>query len=160
MADGEGGTRTAGTALRVPHVRLTLEMALLLLGAELTRTLDLPWRVAGVVFSVLAVVQGVRALRAVRAHRRAHPDVQALGPAGGVLLVLGVVVGVGLTVVQVAMLALWPLVAEQEDCRDRALTRVALERCDDALVDRLEELGGIGATGPDAPSLGSAPRDA
>ena len=56
--------------------------------------------------------------------------------------------------------ALWPLVAEQEDCRDRALTRVALERCDDALVDRLEELGGIGATGPDAPSLGSAPRDA
>lgn len=141
--DGAGSTRATGSPLGQPHVRLTLEMALLLLGAELTRTLDLPWRVAGVVFSVLAVVQGVRAIRAVRAHRRAHPDLQAFGPAGGVLLTLGVVVGVGLTLLQVGLLALWPVVREQEECRDRALTRVALERCDEALLDGVEDLLGV-----------------
>lgn len=127
-------------SLSQPHVRLTLEMALLLLGAELTRGLAMPWRVAGLVFSVLAVVQGVRAVRAVRAHRRAHPDLQALGPAGGVLLGLGIAVAVALTLLQVVLLAAWPLVDEQDRCRERALTRVAMERCDEDLLDRVAEL--------------------
>lgn len=128
-----------------PHVRLTIEMVLLLVGAQLCLELPLPWRVAGLVFSLLAVVQGVRAVRALRAHRRAHPDLQAFGPAGGVLLVLGVVVAVSLTVLQVAMLALSPVLLDLERCQDRALTRIAMERCQDQLVDRLEELTGVSA---------------
>lgn len=125
-------------------MRLTLQMALLLLGAELTRGLPFPWRVAGVLFSALAVVQGVRALRALRAHRKRHPDLQAFGPAGGVLVGMGVVLGVVLTLLQLVLLAALPLVQEQDRCRDRALTRAALERCDDALLDRFEDLTGLG----------------
>ena len=138
--------QTKGSAVRAldePHARLSLEMALLLLGAELTRGLDLPWRVAGVVFSVLALVQGVRAIVALRRHRRVHPDLQAMGPAGGVLVALGVAVAAGLTVVQVLLLVAYPLVDEQEACRDRALTRTAVEQCDDALMDRVQRLGGL-----------------
>lgn len=142
MAEQARGTRAR--LLDEPHARLTLEMALLLLGAQLTRGLDLPWRVAGIVFSLLALVQGVRAMAALRRHRRDHPDVQAMGPAGGVLLVLGVAVAAGLTVLQVLMLVFWPLVSEQDACRDRALTRTAVERCDDELVDRVQQLGGLG----------------
>lgn len=130
-------------ALDEPHARLTIEMALLLLGAELTRGLDLPWRVAGVVFSVLALVQGLRAVAALRRHRRRNPDVQAMGPAGGVLVALGVAVAAGLTVLQLLMLAAWPLVDEQDSCRDRALTRTAVQQCDDALMDRVPQLGGL-----------------
>lgn len=133
-------------ALEQPHVRLTLQMALLLLGAELTRGVAFPWRVAGLVFSVLAVVQGVRALRALRAHRRRHPDVQAFGPAGTVLVGLGVGLGVALTVLQLVLLAALPVVQELDTCRDRALTRVALDRCDEVLLDRLEELTGFRGT--------------
>jgi hypothetical protein len=127
-----------------PHARLTVEMALLLLGAQLTRGLDLPWRAAGLAFSVLALVQGVRAITALRRHRRSHPDVQAMGPTGGVLLALGVAMAAGLTVLQVLMLAFWPVVAEQDACRDRALTRAAGDRCDDALLEQLELLRGVG----------------
>jgi len=135
---------TTARALDEPHARLTIEMALLLLGAELTRGLDLPWRVAGIVFSVLALVQGVRATTALRRHRRLHPDVQAMGPAGGVLIGLGIAVAAGLTVLQVVMLAAWPLVEEQDACRARALTRTAVERCDDALLDQVQKLGRVG----------------
>lgn len=142
--DGEGGsTRTAASTFAQPHVRLAVETFLLLAGAELTRTLPMPWRVAGLVFSVLAVVQGVRALRAGRAHRRSSRDGLAPTPTGGVLVLVLVLLAAGLTVLQVVMLAAYPLVQEQEDCRERALTRTAMAACDDDLVDRLEELGGI-----------------
>lgn len=140
-AQGSGTTKTS--ALAQPHVRLTLEMMLLLVGAELTRTVALPWRIAGVVFSVLAVVQGVRAVNALRARRREHPDIQAFGPAGSALLGLGIAIGVGLTVLQLVLLAAWPLVVEQEACRDRALTQSALETCEQDLADRLAELSPI-----------------
>jgi len=132
----------AGTLNR-PHVRLSLEMFLLLLGAELTRTLPMPWRLAGLVFSVLAVVQGVRALRAVRALQRDNRDGLPPGPTGGVLVLVGVVVAVVLTVLQVVLLVAHPLVQDQESCRDRALTRTAMDRCDNELFDRIEELGGV-----------------
>ncbi len=142
MAEQSKGT--LATSLDEPHARFTLQMALLLLGAYLAYGLDLPWRVAGIVFSGLAVVQGVRAIVALRRHRRRHADVQAMGPAGGVLLALGVAVAAGLTVLQLLQVVLWPFVSEQEECRDRALTRTAVQRCDDALVDRLQQLGGLG----------------
>lgn len=129
--------------LNQPHVRLALEMFLLLLGAELTRTLPMPWRLAGLVFSVLALVQGVRALRAVRAFRLGNRDGLPPGPTGGVLVLVGVIVAVVLTVLQVVLLAAYPLVQDQESCRDRALTRTAMERCDDELFDRIEQLGGV-----------------
>lgn len=140
----EESTSTTGRSLDEPHSRLTLQMALLLLGAYLTYGLRLPWRAAGIVFSVLAVVQGVRAMTALRRHRRRHPDVQAMGPTGGVLLALGVAVAAGLSVLQLLLLAAWPLVAEQDACRERALTRTADARCDDALLQRLQQLGGLG----------------
>ncbi|MFC3689383.1 hypothetical protein [Aquipuribacter hungaricus] len=130
-------------ALDEPHSRLTLEMALLLLGAQLAWGLDLPWRVASLVFAVLSLVQGLRALAALRRHRRANPTHQAMGPAGGVLVALGVAVAAAMTLVQVAMLAVWPVVAEQDSCRERALTRTAEARCDDALVDRFQRLGDL-----------------
>lgn len=140
--DGGGGSTTSvASTLNQPHVRLALEMFLLLLGAELTRTLPMPWRLAGLVFSVLALVQGVRALRALRAHRTGKHDGLPPGPTGGVLVLVGVVVAVVLTVVQVVMLVAYPLVQDQESCRDRALTRTAMERCDTELFDRIGQLG-------------------
>ncbi len=145
MTDQARGSTAA--ALQERHSRLTLEMALLLLGAWLTQDLPLPWRAAGVVFSLLALVQGVRAVMALRRHRRAHPDLQAMGPAGGVLLALGVAVAAGLTVMQALLLAAYPVVSQQDECRDRALTRTALERCDDALLQQVRDLGGLGGLG-------------
>ncbi len=138
---GSGSTTSVASTLNQPHVRLALEMFLLLLAAELTRTLPLPWRLAGLVFSVLALVQGARALRAVRAHRKGNHGGLPPGPTGGVLVLVGFVVAVVLTVVQLVMLAAYPLVQDQESCRDRALTRTALDRCDDELFDRIEQLG-------------------
>jgi prepilin signal peptidase PulO-like enzyme (type II secretory pathway) len=132
-------------ALAQPHVRLTIEMLLLLVGAQLCLGLPLPWRVAGLVFSLLALVQGVRAIRALRAHRRTHPDVLAFGPAGGILLGLAVGVAAALTLLQVAMLALSPVLLDLERCQDRALTRIAMDRCQEQLVERLEELTGVSA---------------
>ncbi|WP_380167270.1 hypothetical protein [Jannaschia sp. R86511] len=147
--DGDSGsTRTTAALLSRPHVRLGLEMLLLVLGAELTRTLPMPWRLAGLVFSVLALVQGVRALRALRAHRRSNRDGLPPGPGAGALIGVGLVVAAGLTVLQVVLLAAYPLVQEQESCRERALTRTALESCDQALFDELEELGGVSVPRP------------
>jgi hypothetical protein len=141
----QGSGTTTTRVLSEPHVRLTIEMVLLLVGAQLSLGLDLPWRAAGLVFSALALVQGIRALRALRRHRKEHRDVQAFGPAGGVLLTLGVVVAGGLTLLQVVMLALSPVLVELERCQDRALTRTAMDACQDELVDRLEEITGVSA---------------
>ena len=144
VADQARGTTRR--ALDEPHARLTVEMALLLLGAQLTRGLDLPWRVAGVVFSVLALVQGVRALAALRRHRRRAPGRAGHGPGGRRAAGARAWPSRGaLTVLQLVLLAAWPVVAERDSCRDRALTRTAAQECDDALMERLEQqLGGLG----------------
>ena len=130
--------------LREPHSRLTLEMALLLLGAR-AHPRPRP-AVAGrrASCSRVARPRAGRAGAGARCAATAGPTrtCQAMGPAGGVLL--GWRRGrrrphraAGAPARRLAA------GAEQDACRDRALTRTALERCDDALLDRLEQLGGL-----------------
>ncbi len=127
----------AGTFSK-PHVRLPLEMGLLLLGAELTRRLELPWALAGLVFAALALVQGVRALRALKRARLAGDE--GAGPFGTAMVALGVALAVGLLAVQALMLAFYPVVGEHRECVAGALTRTAQQACDDRLQERLREL--------------------
>lgn len=125
-----------------PHVRMTIEFALLLLGAELTRTLPLPWRAAGVLFAAAAVVQGVRALAAGRRARRSDPGGSAPPGVGPVLLAVGVLLAALLLVWHVFLLVLTPVVTDQRECTERALTRTAERACEDRLQDRVSELVG------------------
>ncbi|MFC5380160.1 hypothetical protein [Aquipuribacter nitratireducens] len=133
------GERTgAGAALSRPQVRLPLEMGLLLLGAELTRRLELPWSVAGLVFAALALVQGLRALRAMgRARRRGEDGVTPFGTA---MVAVGVALAGGLLAVQALTLAFYPVVAEHRECTERALTNTARAACDERLQERLDEI--------------------
>lgn len=141
MPDQREAQETRRRAWSKPHVRLTIQFALLLLGAELTRTLTFPWRTAGVVFAAAAVVQGVRALLAGRLARRAEPDVPA--GTGPVLLAVGVAAASMLLVWHVVLIALTPVVTDQERCQGRALTRTAEQLCTDRLEQRVLDLTGL-----------------
>jgi hypothetical protein len=121
-------------------VRLPLEMGLLLLGAELTRRLELPWGAAGLVFAALALVQGLRAVRALKRARVAGAE--GTGPFGAALVALGVALALGLLVLQAVMLAFYPVVQAHRDCTERALTNTARVACDERLQERLQELTG------------------
>lgn len=120
------------------HVRLFA----LLMGATLvTSALPLPWQASAVVFAVGSLVAGARALR----------TVWLAGLRGALPLALGVGLGFGavMTASLVAMLALWPVQAERQECLRSALTISAQEACEERfeqeLTDRL--VGGLGAPG-------------
>lgn len=136
----ENGRGLGRRTLSQPHVRLSLEFALLLLGAELTRTLPLPWRAAGVLFAAAALVQGVRALRAGRRARLADPGGSPPVGFGPVLLGVGVMLAGLLLVWHVVLLVLSPVVSDQQRCTERALTRTAQLSCEQQLQDRINGL--------------------
>ena len=112
-------------------VRSTRTFAALMLAAVLTSSFPVPWQAAGLVFTVLALVVGVRALvQAVRAHVR--------GALTGML-----VGGVGLSafwlVVSVAMSMMWPVYLERQDCLAGALTITARQECEAQFEDSMDE---------------------
>jgi len=111
---------------------------LLVLAALVTGTLPLPMQAAALLFSVAAIVVGVRALRAVW-----RPGLrERLAP----VLLLGLVFASLLAISFSVMLALWPVQMERQECVSRALTLSARQACEtryqEALVERLEEMTG------------------
>ena len=116
--------------------RLVRFFLLLVLAALLTTSLPLPWQVGSLVFALVAVGVGLRALRVAW-----QPGLrEQLAP----LLLFGLVFAVLMTISTSARLALWPVEMQHQECLSRALTIGAHAQCEvqyqDALTARLEDL--------------------
>ena len=108
--------------------RLTWRFGLLALAAVLATSLPLPWGLAGLVFTLAALVVGVMALVAtVVAGLRAPPIV--------VLSVGLALVGV-LLLLQVVQVVFWPVTVAAQQCREAAITSQAQEACEAQQRDR------------------------
>ncbi len=97
-----------------------------LVAAVATSSLDLPFKVLGLGFSVLALVLGIATL--VRAVRR------RLGGLVRVTAAVGVGLAGFLALSTAVLIALWPVTANYEDCIDTALTLEAERACQDRLL--------------------------
>ncbi|MHA7273209.1 hypothetical protein ACX80Z_07235 [Arthrobacter sp. TMT4-20] len=104
---------------------------LAMLGAVLTATLPLPWKVFGLVFGLAALVLGIFAL--VRAVRDKLPGMLRVTTVIGLAATTFLVLGTG------AQVAFWPVTAEYEECMSTALTHSAQSACQ----DELSNLGGL-----------------
>ncbi|MFI2755164.1 hypothetical protein ACGIF2_17180 [Cellulomonas sp. P22] len=108
-------------ALRVASRRV-MNFGLLMIATIVVSTLPLPWRAASLVFVVLAIVAGVRALVATRRARVRG----ALTP----MLLVGLAFAGMLSLTLVTMLATWPVQQAHEECLRGALTVSARAGCD------------------------------
>lgn len=106
---------------------------LALLGAVLTSSLMLPWKVLGLAFSLFALAAGVVALVKMVSTKR--PRVLVIATSIGLAAALFLAVGTTASVV------LWPVTQAYEDCMSRALTLQAQAECE----DDLRELRGFGS---------------
>ena len=108
-----------------------LAFGLLTIGVVLATGLPLPWQVLGMALCVVALVQGVRALRAVlrAGARRMLPAVT-----------IGLAVCALFAVSSVSVLATWPVQVARQDCLERALTISARETCEAEYRQALEDL--------------------
>ncbi|MBG6180395.1 hypothetical protein [Arthrobacter sp. CAN_A1] len=104
---------------------------LAMLGAVLTGTLPLPWKVLGLVFGLAALVLGIFAL--VRAVRDKLPGLLRITTVIGLVATAFLVIGTG------AQVALWPVTVDYEECMSTALTNAAQSACQ----DELSNLGGL-----------------
>lgn len=120
-------------ALVARHART---FAALLLAAVLTATFPVPWQVASLAFTVLALVVGLRAL--VLAFRG-----RVRGPMSA-MLAGGVAVAAFWLVTSLGMTLLWPAYLDRQECLAGALTVTARHQCEnqfqDSLQDRLKNL--------------------
>ena len=111
-----------------------MDFGLLMLATLVTAALPLPWQAAGLAFAVVTVVVGVRALQAAW-----RAGLRTLVPLLGVGLAFAMLMSVALG----AILALWPLQVERQDCLRDALTISARETCEadfqESLQQRLEQ---------------------
>ncbi len=125
------------------RTRLTVEFALLLLGAELMRHVAYPARLAGIGFAAAAVAWGVRAYLASRPTLRRGAPPTERGATAGPATLLFVAVGLGLA----GLLLVWhaalatPLVVAYDQCRAEALTRAAEQRCTADFQEGLQQWG-------------------
>jgi hypothetical protein len=106
--------------------------ALLVLASLLTSRLPLPWSAAAPVFCALGLVAGVAALRATVGTRTGGAMPVALGVSLGMTAVI--------LLQQVVMLALWPVTADLQRCRERAVTVTAERLCQEDYERRIREL--------------------
>ncbi len=117
--------------------RRVLHFLALLLASVVTSSLPLPWQAASVVFLLVALVVGVRAL--VLAWRG--------GVRGGLAVMLGVGVGmagfVGLGML--SLLALWPEQLERQECLAGAVTISATRACEAEFTRSVDQRLGRGA---------------
>lgn len=101
--------------------RQVLHFGLLMLVTLVSSSLAFPWRVASLIFAVVTIVFGVRALRAVWRARL-----------GGALLP-AVAVGLGLTMTMslsmLGGLAMWDVELDHQQCLDGAITVSAQQEC-------------------------------
>lgn len=101
--------------------RQVVHFGLFMLGAIALSALELPWKVAAIVFLAAAVVTGIRALVTVlRARVRGM-----LVP----MLAVGLVAAGLLSLTLLATFATWPLQMKQQDCLRGALTISAQAEC-------------------------------
>lgn len=111
-----------------------MDFGLLMLATLVTAAMPLPWQAAGLAFAVATVVVGIRALQAAW-----RAGLRTLVPLLGVGLAFAMLMSVALG----AMLALWPLQVERQDCLRDALTISARETCEadfqESLQERLEQ---------------------
>lgn len=109
-----------------------VELALLLLGAEVCRHLEWPWRTAGLAFAVGAVVAAVVVL--VRLRRTPQ------GPRRRVLAgAIGLAVAISFVLGHVFLLLSGVLLREYEQCFDSALTRQARQTCEESMTQDLRD---------------------
>lgn len=101
--------------------------------ALLSTALPLPWQAAGAVLSLLAVLLGVRALRAVRRAGLRRP----LMP----VVVAGLAVACLYLVSSLGVLATWPLQTQRQECLDRALTLAARDSCEADFREGIQRFG-------------------
>ncbi len=97
-----------------------------LVAAVATSSLDLPFKVLGLAFSVLALVLGIATL--VRAVRR------RLSGLVRVTAAVGVGIAGFLALTTAFLIAVWPITEGYEDCIDTALTLQAERACQDRLL--------------------------
>ena len=102
-----------------------------MLASLVTASLPFPWQVGALLFAVVALVIGIRALIAVwRAGVRG-----ALVPVLAAGLFFAAMLSVSLTM----MLALWPIQVENQQCLRDAVTISARDACAEQLQDALDE---------------------
>ncbi|MBJ2119557.1 hypothetical protein I6N91_01020 [Arthrobacter sp. MSA 4-2] len=116
----------AGPAPEEDSRALPMWFLVSLVAAVATSSLDLPFKVLGLGFSVLALVLGIATL--VRAVRR------RLGGLVRVTAAVGVGLAGFLALSTAVLIALWPVTANYEDCIDTALTLEAERACQDRLL--------------------------
>ncbi|WP_104118644.1 hypothetical protein [Arthrobacter sp. B1805] len=98
---------------------------LALLAGVLASTLMLPWKVLGLVLSLVALGTGVVAL--VKAISAKLPRFVVLATSLGLAAALFLTAGTGASVL------LWPVTQTYEDCMSRALTLQAQSECEEGL---------------------------
>ncbi|MBI9114151.1 hypothetical protein [Sanguibacter suaedae] len=116
--------------------RLVLWFGLLMLASLLATALPLPWRLGGLAVVGAAVVLGVRALR--RTWRAGVRGTMTFALSAGLVATLGL----GATIL--AVIPVWDVETERQDCMDRAITLTARSSCqkayDDAITAWLDSL--------------------
>ena len=119
----------AGAGQLLRSVRL---FALLMISSVIVSGLPLPWSAASVVASVAAMVVGVKALTAAVRLR-----VQGLPRAG---LIAGLGLAALTLLMQLVVVASWPLQWEYQQCRAGAITEQGQAACRQELEDRISRL--------------------
>jgi hypothetical protein len=129
--DDPGERRPAPSPEVVAAGRSVLTFGLLTIGVVLATGLPLPWQVLGMALCVVALVQGVRALRAVlrAGARRMLPAVT-----------IGLSVCALFAVSSASVLATWPVQVARQECLERALTISARDACEAVYRQTLEDL--------------------
>lgn len=102
------------------------------LGALVTTALPLPWPALGVLFSLGALVLGMRALFAVRAANLTR----SLMPVVAMTLVVGLLY----LLASLGVVATWELQEERQGCLEQALTVSARDSCESAFREGLDRL--------------------
>ncbi len=129
--DGTGDPAEPDPELARLASRSVLHFGLLMLAMLLVSAMPFPWQAASLVFGVVAIVVGVRALVAVWKARVRGVLVPALA--------LGIGLAAMLTLQMAATLVLWDVAAAHQECLDGAITVSAERRCDVERQDALDQ---------------------
>lgn len=115
---------------------LVRRFAVLLLAGLICLELDLPWKLAGIPFTGLGVVVGVRATAAVRR--------SGLRGATLPLSVIGLALAAVVLFAHLASALFYPIVRDHENCLAGANTERARQACQQDYERRLENFGQLG----------------
>jgi hypothetical protein len=120
------------SAVSKATARRSLHFFMLLLAAVVTSSLPLPWQVGSLVFVLVAIVVGTRAL--VLAWRS--------GVRGGVLFALGAGIAMAgmVALAMTTLLAVWPQQMERQRCLATAVTISATQRCEAEFQESISRL--------------------